>query len=170
DWSEVVSDTVNTGIYILEPEILGHIPAGQPCDFGHELFPALVSEGLPVFGYVTEDYWCDVGDVRAYLRVHADAMEGHIHLESLPAFNGRAIQRPGAVVDRAAVLEGPCLIEAGAHVHAGAFVGSYSVIGSECELGEGASVKRGILWPGAKLAQHAQVRGGVIAANACLGE
>ena len=170
DWSEVVSDTVNTGIYILEPEILGRIPAGQPCDFGHELFPALVREGLPVFGYVTEDYWCDVGDVRAYLRVHADAMEERIKLETLPAFSGRAIQRPGAVVDRTAVLEGPCLIEAGAHVHAGAYVGPYSVIGPDCEVGEGASVKRGILWPGAKLAQHAQVRGGVLAANARLGE
>ena len=170
DWSEVVSDTVNTGIYILEPEVLQYIPGGRPCDFGHELFPGLVREGLPVFGYVTDAYWCDVGDVRAYLQVHADAMNGRVHLEGLPPLGGRAIQRAGAVVDRAAVLEGPCLIGAGARIHAGAYIGPYSVIGPNCEVGEGASVKRGILWPGVRLAPHAQVRGGVLAANASLGE
>ena len=170
DWSEVLSDTVNTGIYILEPEVLQYIPQGQPCDFGHELFPRLVGEGLPVFGCVTEDYWCDVGDVRAYLQVHADAMNGRIHLEGLPVLAGHAVQRADAVVDRAAVLEGPCLIGPGARIHAGAYVGPYSVVGPNCEVGEGSSVKRGILWPGARLAPHAQVRGGVLAANASLGE
>ena len=170
DWSEVLSDTVNTGIYILEPEVLEHIPKGRSCDFGHELFPGLVREGLPVFGYVTGDYWCDVGDVRAYLQVHADAMEGRIRLEGLRRMGNRAEVRPGAVVDRAAVLEGPCLIEAGARLRAGAYVGPCSVIGLNCEVGEGASVKRGILWPGARLDPHAQVRGGVLAANARLGK
>ena len=67
DWSDVLSDAVNTGIYILEPAVLDRIPADRPCDFGHELFPRLVAEGLPVYGYVTEDYWCDIGDTRAYL-------------------------------------------------------------------------------------------------------
>ncbi|MBR1560360.1 MAG: NDP-sugar synthase, partial [Clostridia bacterium] len=111
DWSEVLSDTINTGIYILEPEVLKHIPVGRPYDFGHELFPKLVKDGLPVYGYVTDGYWCDVGDARAYLSAHADAMEGRVDLDGLTGLGGRAVLRPGAVVDRAAVLEGPCLIE-----------------------------------------------------------
>ena len=170
DWAEVLSDTVNTGIYILEPEALDRVPEGRACDFGHEVFPRMVAEGLPVYGYVTGDYWCDVGDVRAYLAAHADAMEGRIRLDGLFPAGGRVVQQPGAQVDRAAVVEGPCLIEAGAVVRAGARVGPYSVVGAGCVVGEQASLKRTVLWPGAKLGARAQARGCVLAAGAVLGE
>ena len=170
DWSEVVSDTVNTGIYILEPEILKHIPEDRPCDFGHDLFPALVKAGLPVYGYVMEGYWCDIGDVRAYLQAHVDAMEGRIRLEGLMPGPARVIQQGGAQVDRSAVLEGPCLIGPNARVLAGAYVGPYSVIGPDCVIGENASVKRSVLWQGARLMPGAQARGCVLGAGAALGE
>ncbi len=170
DWSEVVSDTVNTGIYILEPEVLERIPADKPCDFGHDLFPALVKAGLPVYGYVMEGYWCDIGDVRAYLQAHADAMEGRIHLEGLMPGPARVVQQGGAQVDRSAVLEGPCLIGRNARVLAGAYVGPYSVIGPDCVIGENASVKRSVLWQGARLMPGAQARGCVLGAGAALGE
>ena len=170
DWSEVVSDTVNTGIYILEPQALDHIPDDRPCDFGHDLFPALVKAGLPVYGYVMDGYWCDIGDVRAYLAAHADAMEGRIRVEGFAPRSGRVVQMPGASVDRAAVLEGPCLIGANARVLAGAYVGPYSVIGPDCVVGEGASVKRAVLWRGARLDRGAQARGCVLGAGAALGE
>ena len=170
DWSDVVSDLVNTGIYILEPEILEYIPDDKPCDFGQELFPRLVREGLPVYGYVMQGYWCDIGDVRAYLQAHVDAMEGRICLEGLHPRTGRVVQLPGAAVDRSAVLEGPCLIGPDARVLPGAYVGPYSVIGPGCVIGENASVKRAVLWPGARLERGAQARGCVLAARATLGE
>ncbi len=168
-WSDVISDTVNTGIYILEPRVLEYIPEERAFDFGHDLFPALVRRGLPVYGYVMQGYWCDVGDVRAYLAVHQDALEGRIHLEGLVPRSGRAAQFPGASVDRAAVLEGPCVIGPNATVLAGAYVGPYSVIGPDCVVGEGASVKRAVLWRGARLERGAQARGCVLAAGATLG-
>ena len=170
DWSDVVSDTINTGIYILEPEALERVPGDRPWDFGHDLFPALVRQGLPVYGYVTQDYWCDVGDVRAYLAAHIDAMEGRIRLDGLLPRSGRVAQLPGASVDRSAVLEGPCLIGQNARVLPGAYVGPYSVIGPDCVIGECASVKRAVLWPGARLERGAQARGCVLAAGARLGE
>ena len=169
DWSDVISDTVNTGIYILEPEALDYIPEGRAFDFGHDLFPALVERGLPVYGYVMQGYWCDVGDVRAYLAVHQDALEGRVRLEGLLPRSGRTAQFPGASVDRAAVLEGPCVIGPNARVLAGAYVGPYSVIGPDCVVGEGASVKRAVLWRGARLERGAQARGCVLAAGAALG-
>ena len=169
DWSEVVSDTVNTGIYILEPEVLRHIPEGRACDFGHDLFPELVRQGLPVFGYVMQGYWCDIGDTHAYLQAHMDAMEGRIRLDGLSC-HSRVTQLTGASVDRSAVLEGPCLIGRDARVLAGAYVGPYSVIGDGCVVGEEASVKRSVLWMGARLERGAQARGCVLAAGAILGE
>ncbi len=170
DWSDVTADTVNTGIYILEPEVLGHIPEGRACDFGRELFPALVRAGLPVYGYVMEGYWCDVGDVRAYLAAHRDAMDGRVRLEGLSLKGGRVLQMPGASVDRAAVLEGPCLIGPGARVEEGAHVGPYSVLGAGCVVGRRASVKRAVLWDGAALAEGAQARDCVLGVRARLGE
>ena len=162
--SDIYSDRINTGIYILEPEILDRIPEDRPYDFGHDLFPALVREGLPVYGCTASGYWCDVGDVGAYLRVHADAMDGRIHLEDLaPAVEG-ALLEPGCT------LEAPVFVAPGAHIAAGARIGAYSVIGPGCYIAPGASVKRSILFPGARIESGAQLRGCVVGANAAVGE
>ena len=106
-WGDVLSDAVNTGIYILEPEALEAVPADRPSDFARDLFPALLEAGRPVFGFATEAYWCDIGDTAAYLRAHQDALEGRIQLEPLLSLAGRVTVRPGAQVDRRATLEGP---------------------------------------------------------------
>ncbi|MGZ4760557.1 MAG: nucleotidyltransferase family protein, partial [Acidimicrobiales bacterium] len=60
-WGQVFSDTVNTGIYVIEPEVLDHIPAGEPYDFSQDLFPKLLSMGAPLYGHVAEGYWQDIG-------------------------------------------------------------------------------------------------------------
>ena len=167
---DIVSDTINTGIYILEPELLERIPLDRPFDFGHDLFPALVREGARIFGYVMEGYWCDIGDVRAYLSAHKAAMDGEIRLDGLSPRPGGIAVMPGASVDRTATLEAPCLIASGAQIRAGAHIGADTVVGENCIVGERASLKRAILWPGAQVGAHAQARGCVLAAHACLGE
>ncbi len=63
--SEVFSDTVNTGIYILEPEVLDFLPANEPSDFSTDLFPLLLSKGVPMYGYIANGYWCDIGSLDA---------------------------------------------------------------------------------------------------------
>lgn len=165
---DVLSDTINTGIYILEPEILDKIPSGEPYDFGHDLFPQLVREGAAVFGYVMDGYWCDIGDVNAYLGAHIAAMDGEIHLDGLSPRPGGTVILPGASVDRTAVLEPPCLIAGGAQVRAGAHIGPYTVVGENCLVGQHASLKRSILWPGAQVEAHAQARACVLGAHALL--
>jgi mannose-1-phosphate guanylyltransferase/phosphomannomutase len=60
-WGQVFSDTVNTGIYVLEPTALAEIPSEGEYDFSKELFPKLLEAGRPLYGYVTEDYWEDIG-------------------------------------------------------------------------------------------------------------
>lgn len=167
---DVLSDTINTGIYILEPEVLSRIPAGVPYDFGHDLFPLMVKEGAQIYGYVMDGYWCDIGDVRAYLSAHRAAMDGEICLSSLSPRPGGIAVMPGAIVDPTAILEPPCLIAPGAQILSGARIGAYTVVGENCVVGKGASLKRAILWPGAQVADRAQARGCVLAAHARLGE
>ena len=162
--SDIYSELINTGIYILEPELLGRIPEGQPYDFGHDLFPALVAEGLPVYGYAARGYWCDVGDVAAYLRVHADAMDGKIDLDGLSPSAEGALLEPGCA------LESPVYIAPGAHIASGAHIGAYTVVGPGCFVAPGASIKRSILSAGARVEPAAQLRGCVLGVNALVGE
>ncbi len=166
-WGEVFADTVNTGIYILEPEVLDRIPEGRPYDFGRELFPLLLEEEIPVYGYVMEGYWCDIGDVTAYLRAHADAMDGRINLP-MNVRAGGVYRTPGSRVDRGAVLEGPCFIGEGARVMEGARIGAYSVLGAGSVVEPQASVKRSVLWERARVRRGAQARGCMLANDSAL--
>jgi mannose-1-phosphate guanylyltransferase/phosphomannomutase len=168
-WGEVCSDTVNTGIYILEPEVVAQIPADRPYDFGREMFPALVEKGQPVFGYVMRGYWCDIGDVSAYVKAHGDIMDGRVAVD-IPFKPGAVTRQAGARIDRSAVLEGPCFVGEGASIEAGARIGAYSVLGAGCAIKAGASIKRGIIWRGAQVGEGAQIRGGIVQTGGTVGD
>lgn len=79
--SEIFSDTVNTGTYILEPEVLDYLPANQETDFSKDLFPLLLEKGEPMYGYIAEGYWCDVGHLDAYRDAQYDALQQRVHLD-----------------------------------------------------------------------------------------
>ena len=81
DWSRVVTDLVNTGIYVLSPRALALVPEGTPFDFAKDLFPLLLRRGEKLLGVAMEGYWCDVGTPRAYYRCCADALLGRLRLE-----------------------------------------------------------------------------------------
>lgn len=161
---DVYSDRINTGIYILEPEIFKYIPEGQTLDFGQELFPALLRDGLPLFGFCLAGYWCDVGDVGAYLRVHADALDGKIRLPGLcPSIEG-------AMLESGCILRYPCYIAPGARVCRGAQVGPYAFVGAGSCVYPGAGVKRSVVLDGVQIASGAQLRGCVVGSGAAIGE
>lgn len=163
-WGEVISDTVNTGIYILEPEILPRIPEGA-YDFGKQLFPRLAAEhGL--YGWITDNYWCDVGDIAAYLGMCRDALDGRIALDSLNS-DGVVICH-GAQVSTEAELHAPCYIGPGARIERGAVVGAHSIVGDGVRVGEFCSLKRSVIWPGAQLMDGVQLRGCIVGRNATL--
>ncbi|HQJ75934.1 MAG TPA: nucleotidyltransferase family protein, partial [Bacteroidota bacterium] len=80
-WGEVFSDTINTGIYILEPEILDKIPYKQEFDFSKNLFPLLLKENSALYGYIAEGYWRDVGNLNEYLDAHIDCLSGNVEID-----------------------------------------------------------------------------------------
>ena len=105
-WGQVFSDTINTGIYVLQPEIFEHIEAGKPVDFSADVFPRLLDEGVPLFGYVAEGYWEDVGTLDAYIKAHQDVARrpGGARYPRLPA-GGRHLAG-GGVRDRSGGYRG----------------------------------------------------------------
>jgi len=165
--SDVFSDKINTGIYILEPELLKYIPADRPFDFGHDLFPMLLADGVALYGYAADGYWCDVGDVPAYLRVHMDALEGRIRLDGLPH---SGISAEGAILEPGCRLDPPCHIGRGSRIAAGAHIGPYTVIGENCLVEPMAGLKRSILLDGARVESGAQLRGCIAGRQAQIGD
>lgn len=166
--NKVDDDTANTGIYILEPEVLNLIPDGEAFDFSKDLFPALLKEGQALYAYSTDAYWCDVGNIGAYLSANFDAMNGALSTLNPPK-NG-IIRMPGAIVDERCRIEGPVYIGSGAHIMKNAFIGAGSVIGEGAVIMEGATIKRSIVYPHAEIQKNAQLRGCVVCAFAEVGE
>ncbi|MGH3092041.1 MAG: nucleotidyltransferase family protein, partial [Gaiellaceae bacterium] len=79
-WGQVFTDTINTGIYVLEPEVLRHVPTDRPYDFSKELFPLLLEMGRPLYGYVAEGYWQDIGNLDQYRQANFDALDEKVRL------------------------------------------------------------------------------------------
>lgn len=86
DWPHVVTDLVNTGIYIISPRAMELVPKGVSFDFAKDLFPKLLEQGEMLIGTVPEGYWCDVGSPLAYYRCCVDALEGRLDITPAPAF------------------------------------------------------------------------------------
>ncbi|HOB40300.1 MAG: sugar phosphate nucleotidyltransferase [Limnochordia bacterium] len=165
-WSQVFSDTVNTGIYILEPEVLDYIAPGQKVDFSQNVFPELLRRGAPLFGYVAGGYWSDVGNLEIYRQAQKDCLDGKVSLE-LPDAQAEGIYiEEGVKLDPAARLEGPLYLGRGCRIGPGAQVGPYSVLGPFCQVDARASLKHALLWPGVRVGRGARLRGCVCGKNA----
>src|SRR3954470_20403405 len=110
-WGQVFSDTVNTGIYVMEPEVFQHVAAGEVVDWSEDVFPALVAAGAPVYGYVADGYWEDVGTHESYLRAQADVLnrQVEVNIDGFEVAPGVWIGE-GAEVDPDATLKGPVYV------------------------------------------------------------
>ncbi|HSB79465.1 MAG TPA: sugar phosphate nucleotidyltransferase, partial [Candidatus Methylomirabilis sp.] len=178
-WSEVFSDTVNTGIYLLERSVLDLIPAQREFDFSKDLFPLMMREGKKLYGYVATGYWRDVGDLLEYRLAHQDILAGALNVK-LPGRRVEGLDKAiwlgsGSRVDFTAGLRGAVLIGKDTRVEANARI-TNSVIGNSCVIEEGAVISGSVLWNnvfvgrGAILTENVVGRGSEIKARARLFE
>ncbi len=130
-WGEVFSDTVNTGIYVLEPEILRRIPPARPFDFSSELFPLLLSAGAPLYGFVSDDYWQDIGSLDSYLAANRDLLDGRVKA-AIPGLelHDRIFLGDGVNLEALEGMRGPAFVGNYARLDATARIDSYSVLGA----------------------------------------
>jgi len=162
--SEIFSDTVNTGIYILEPEVLEYLPENQESDFSKDLFPLLLAEGEPMFGYIADGYWCDVGHLDAYREAQYDGLFRKVKLDF--AYEERM---PGiwigqnTYLDPTAQIEAPAMIGSNCRIGARVLIEGGTVIGDNVTVGAEANLKRPIVWNGAIVGEEAHLRACVIA-------
>lgn len=162
--SEIFSDTVNTGTYILEPEVLEYLPFNQESDFSKDLFPLLLEKGEPMYGYVAEGYWCDVGHLDAYREAQYAALYQRVKLDfdyterSPGLWVGQNTQ-----IDSTAQIETPVLIGHNCRIGARAEISSGTVIGDNVLVGADADLKRPIIWNGVIIGEEAHLRACVAA-------
>ncbi len=162
-WGEVISDTVNTGIYVLEPQVLDYFDPGVPFDFSKDLFPMLLERGDPMFGYVASGYWCDIGNLQEYMRASADLLEGRVHLEPLGTHIGGNIWCQDEVeIAPDAQLYGPVYLGYGAKVKGGVVIHGPSAIRDYSVVDNRAHIDRSIIWRNSYIGEGVELRGAVI--------
>lgn len=156
--SEIFSDTVNTGTYILEPEVLEYLPSHQECDFSKDLFPLLLERGEPIYGYISEKYWCDVGHLEAYRESQYDALYGKVQLDL--AYTEKS---PGVwigentVIDPSVEIQPPVLIGSNCRIGPRVNIEAGSVIGDNVTIGAEADLKSPIIWNGVIIGEQAHI-------------
>jgi mannose-1-phosphate guanylyltransferase/phosphomannomutase len=165
-WGQVFSDTVNTGVYIMEPEVLAEVSAKESVDWSHDVFPKLLARGAPIFGYISDKYWEDVGTLESYLKAQADVLSRKVEVDiaGFEVSPGMWIAE-GADVDPDAVLKGPLVIGDYAKIEAGATVREYSVIGANVVVKEGAFIHRAVVHNNVFVGQGTTLRGCVVGKN-----
>jgi mannose-1-phosphate guanylyltransferase / phosphomannomutase len=165
-WGQVFSDTVNTGVYIMEPEVLAEVSAKESVDWSQDVFPRLLQRGAPIFGWVSERYWEDVGTHESYLKAQADVLARRVNVDIAGFEVSPGVWlAEGAVVDPDAVLTGPVCVGEYAKIEAGAHVREYSVIGANVVVKEGAFIHRAVVHNNVFVGQGATLRGCVVGKN-----
>jgi mannose-1-phosphate guanylyltransferase/phosphomannomutase len=161
--SEIFSDTVNTGTYILDPSVLDYLPVNEECDFSKDLFPLLLEKDEPMYGYIADGYWCDVGHLDAYREAQYDGLHQKVVLDY--AYQE---QKPGlwigqnTFIDPTAKIETPALIGSNCRIGPRVTIEAGTVIGDNVTVAADADLKRPILWNGAIIGEEAHLRACVI--------
>jgi len=172
-WGEVFSDTINTGIYVLDPSVLEFIPYKQEFDFSKNLFPLLLEKKFPFYGYIAESYWRDIGTLNDYLEAHLDCLAGLVEIE----IKGERIKTPKGVIyvgenvevadyDR---FEGVVVIGNNTRIGKKAKIIN-SVIGSFCEIEDECEIIDSVIWDRTRIKRRAKLTLDVIGYDNFIGE
>ena len=162
-WGQVFSDTINTGIYVLEPEVLKHVPKDRPYDFSKELFPLLLEMGRPIYGCVLDGYWQDIGNLDQYRQANFDALDEKVRLE-IPGIRirGNIWLGDGVDLDDLEAIEGPAYIGNYCRIGRGARVGPYSVLSTSVTVRERGRVVRSIVDASTYVGRSSNVEGAIL--------
>ena len=160
-WGQVFSDTINTGIYVLEPEIFDLIPEGRSVDFSGEVFPAVLEAGEPLYGYVADGYWEDVGTTAAYLKAHEDILDGKVQVD-VSGFELRPgiWVGKGSSVDPSVRIDSPSFIGENCTIDQDVVLGAYSTVGANTQVAERAELQRSVIGENSYLGPGRPGRGG----------
>ncbi|MDA8026070.1 MAG: sugar phosphate nucleotidyltransferase [Actinomycetota bacterium] len=162
-WGQVFSDTINTGIYVLEPDIFSYIPVGKVLDFSQEVFPKILEDDKSIHAMICEGYWEDVGTLEAYLSVHTDILTNKVNVELDGFMMDKGIYLgDGSEIHPTALVEGPVVIGDNCRIGPDARVRPYSVIGSNSRISTSAEIDRSVLHENVYIGEGSLIRGTIV--------
>jgi mannose-1-phosphate guanylyltransferase / phosphomannomutase len=168
-WGEVFSDTINTGIYILEPDAIGLIPHREEFDFSKDLFPVLLRQDAGLFGYVSEGYWRDIGNLNEYQEAHIDALSQAVNIDIDGKRIGSVYVGEGTHLPENLQTSGTVVIGRNCTIAEGVRLSS-SVIGDNCVIGPGAALINSVIWNDVVIGHSVELSSDVIGARCSVGE
>jgi mannose-1-phosphate guanylyltransferase/phosphomannomutase len=169
-WGEVFSDTINTGIYIIEPEVLKLIPYQKEFDFSKNLFPAMLEQDMGLYGYIAEGYWRDVGNLNEYQEAHLDALDDGVNLRHEGNMVGSAFVGSNTMIETSIDnLQGTVLIGKNCRIGKNAKI-IKSVIGNDCVIDDGAVIRNSVIWADTKVGKGAELTSCVVAKWCSIGD
>jgi mannose-1-phosphate guanylyltransferase len=166
---QITTNTINAGIYVLQTETLGLMPTGVNHSIERAFFPALLSRGDRVDGYVHRGYWIDIGTPEKYLQVHRDVLRGAYAVTLDARSRNGAWVHPSATVEGGAVLTAPCFVGPGCRVADGASIGPDAVLCSDVTVDAGARIADSVLWDGCVVGAAAQIDGALLGLSVRVG-
>jgi NDP-sugar pyrophosphorylase family protein len=166
---EITCDTINAGIYVLEPDTFDRIPSDTPWSIERSFFPSLIERKETFVAYVYRGYWIDIGTPEKYMQVHGDIMDGRYKAAPFDGARSTAWVSPQARIEDGAIIEGPCFVDEDTVVKAGARIGAYSVVGRHCQVEEHAVLDRAIVWANSRISQEAVVRRSILGRHSHIG-
>lgn len=165
-WERVVTDLVNTGIYMIKPEILELIPYDEPFDFARDVFPLMAEKGFDIVGIPMQGYWCDIGNSKSYLRCCLDALDGRLKITpNQKNLLSSGIYAPPDLPDSVRLIP-PCVICDGAIIERGAVIGR-SVVHSSSRVGAYSRVVNSVIDRG-NIGEACIINGTVVCRGAVL--
>lgn len=160
---QVTTNMINAGVYIIESQVLKRIPQGKRFMFERDVFPALLADGEPVFGYATDVYWIDTGTPEQYLELTRDLMFGR---STRVAFKPQDIRiDKQSSVHPQAKLTGPILADRDCTIGKGVHLKGPVVIGAGCHIHDGAIIENSILWQNVTVGEQARLKDCIVANN-----
>lgn len=165
---EITCNTINAGIYVLEPETLDRIPTNENYSIERQYFPSLVTNGETFVAYVNDGYWIDIGTPEKYRQVHRDIMDGRYKAAPFLDHAGGIVDL-GARLEEDVQVEGPCFLDEGVVVKRGARIGPYAVLGRQCQVDDQAQVRDSVVWANTVVGAEANIEGALVGRNCHLG-
>ncbi len=168
-----LSDTINTGIYLFEPEIFEHIPSSQPFDIGSDLFPKLVEMGAPFYALPMDFEWVDIGKVPDYWKAIRSVLQGEVRQIGIP---GKEV-RPGIYTGLNVAanwekinVKGPIYVGGMTRIEDGATIIGPSMIGPSCCICEGATIDNSIIFDYSRIGPGVQLVEKLVFGRYCVGK
>ncbi|HXL59794.1 MAG TPA: sugar phosphate nucleotidyltransferase, partial [Mycobacterium sp.] len=164
-WGEVFSDHANTGIYVIEPQVLDHIKADTNADWSQDVFPTMLRRHEPLHGVVVDDYWCDIGSIQSYLQANWDALDGKVRCLIPGRRQGNVWMGDGVEIGIGVQFDGPAFIGDEVKLKAGAILNEHVVIDKYSVIDENTKISNSVVWPHSYIGERCRLRQAIVCRN-----